>query len=252
MKRILFLFVALCCIAVGKAQYNDGNNKIFYYASIKHQDILHFCYFIGDKCYYTQDSFDRNSIMNASESKILTNISNGVYKINVAVYNPQKSSTYRKVYNTNVINGRTNEKRTLEFYNNREKCNWMEFEYVRVEKESTPSGGSGRAGSNPTTSNSPVNPTGGYNPGGSSYGGNNKNEGSNYTNNQKKTQRKWRDCSHCKGTGKVIYETSVPTFGNDIKKQCSICGASYWSSSTHAHVDCPICHGNKGFWSDTY
>ena len=54
-------------------------------------------------------------------------------------------------------------------------------------------------------------------------------------------------CSHCKGTGKTIRESGVATYGNDSKVYCSTCGRSYYRSTGHSHVTCPICHG-KGWY----
>lgn len=63
-------------------------------------------------------------------------------------------------------------------------------------------------------------------------------------------ERKWRDCSHCHGKGTVIRDSHIATYGNDTQKYCSECGRSYFASTGHSHVICPVCHGNKGFWSE--
>lgn len=52
------------------------------------------------------------------------------------------------------------------------------------------------------------------------------------------------DCPWCKGTGKTIYEASVPTFGIDTKiNHCSECGIDY-SGHSHAHITCKHCNGS--------
>lgn len=59
--------------------------------------------------------------------------------------------------------------------------------------------------------------------------------------------RQWRlICSLCNGTGKIVRESSIATFGNDTQVYCSVCGRSYFRSTGHSHVTCPTCHG-KGY-----
>lgn len=52
-----------------------------------------------------------------------------------------------------------------------------------------------------------------------------------------------RSCSHCHGSGTIVRESSTATYGRDSQRYCNICGRSYWLSSGHSHVSCPICHG---------
>lgn len=80
-----------------------------------------------------------------------------------------------------------------------------------------------------------------------SYGGNISNGGSQ---SQQQHQRTWRECSHCHGKGTVVRDSYTATYGNDHQVYCSECGRSYYASSGHSHVTCPICHGDKGFWSE--
>lgn len=54
------------------------------------------------------------------------------------------------------------------------------------------------------------------------------------------------DCPWCRGTGKVLHETSVPTFGLDKpKKYCDICNTDYTADHTHTHLTCSHC-GSTG------
>lgn len=55
-----------------------------------------------------------------------------------------------------------------------------------------------------------------------------------------------RNCSNCHGSGTIVRENSTSTYGRDTQRYCNICGRSYWTSSGHSHVSCPICHG-KGY-----
>lgn len=76
---------------------------------------------------------------------------------------------------------------------------------------------------------------------------------SGFSSSQGKTQQRervWRDCSHCHGKGTVVHDSYIATFGNDSKAYCAQCGQSYWRSTGHSHVTCPICHGNRGRWSE--
>ena len=55
------------------------------------------------------------------------------------------------------------------------------------------------------------------------------------------------ECSLCNGSGMIIRESHVATFGLDSKKYCSTCGESYMASTGHSHVTCSQCHG-KGYF----
>ena len=184
--------------------------------------------------------------MSAPEERIIKNMHNRVYDIKVAIYNPRKSTAKRKVYDTNKINWRTNEKLTIEFYNGRENCFWINHEYVKVEKEKNYSNGSRESSYVP---NHPAQST--YNGGGYSGEANNGNGyvgGGNVGNNNENRKQKpiRHQCSLCNGTGKIVRESSIATFGNDTQVYCSVCGRSYFRSTGHSHVTCPTCHG-KGY-----
>jgi len=56
-----------------------------------------------------------------------------------------------------------------------------------------------------------------------------------------------RACSMCKGTGRMVKESSVATFGLDEKVKCNECGGTFWRSTGHVHVTCSVCHGNGFF-----
>lgn len=49
------------------------------------------------------------------------------------------------------------------------------------------------------------------------------------------------DCSYCGGTGKVVKNLTVSTYGKDTKKKCPECGE--WHYSGHTHVHCSHCGG---------
>ncbi|MCC8117925.1 MAG: hypothetical protein LIP09_04135 [Bacteroidales bacterium] len=49
------------------------------------------------------------------------------------------------------------------------------------------------------------------------------------------------DCPYCSGTGKVVKNLTVSTYGNDTKKKCPECGE--WHYSGHTHVHCSHCGG---------
>ena len=111
---------------------------------------------------------------------------------------------------------------------------------------SSGSGGSG-GGSYPVQ---PIYPAGGgNNPVVGANGGMASGSSSSQGNTQQR-ERVWRNCSHCHGKGTVVRDSYVATFGNDSKMYCAQCGQSYWSSTGHSHVTCPICRGNRGRWSE--
>lgn len=90
-----------------------------------------------------------------------------------------------------------------------------------------------------------------YNGGGYSGEANNGNGyvgGGNVGNNNENRKQKpiRHQCSLCNGTGKIVRESSIATFGNDTQVYCSVCGRSYFRSTGHSHVTCPTCHG-KGY-----
>lgn len=78
----------------------------------------------------------------------------------------------------------------------------------------------------------------------------NNNSYDNSSSNYQKPERRWRDCSLCKGKGRVIRDSSIPVYGNDHQVYCNECNRSYWASTGHAHVRCPTCGGKGGFWSE--
>ena len=42
--------------------------------------------------------------------------------------------------------------------------------------------------------------------------------------------------AQCKGTGKMIKEVAISTYGSDSKVWCDICKKSFWRSWGHMHV----------------
>lgn len=54
---------------------------------------------------------------------------------------------------------------------------------------------------------------------------------------------KAQNCRYCKGTGKMIKEVAISTYGNDVKVWCDICQKSFWRSYGHMHVQCKYCRG---------
>lgn len=54
-------------------------------------------------------------------------------------------------------------------------------------------------------------------------------------------------CSLCHGSGTIVRESSVATYGNDSRVKCGTCGKYYWRSSGHSHITCTQCHG-KGYY----
>lgn len=53
-----------------------------------------------------------------------------------------------------------------------------------------------------------------------------------------------RKCAYCNGSGKIVKEWSVATYGlNDEKVKCPECGKVHFRSTGHAHVYCSHCHG---------
>ena len=54
-------------------------------------------------------------------------------------------------------------------------------------------------------------------------------------------------CSLCHGTGKIVKESVVSTFGLDTKVHCDQCGRDYYRSSGHSHITCTQCHGKGHF-----
>lgn len=55
------------------------------------------------------------------------------------------------------------------------------------------------------------------------------------------------ECSLCNGSGMIIHESHVATFGLDSKKYCSTCDQTFLASTGHMHVTCSQCHG-KGYF----
>ena len=55
------------------------------------------------------------------------------------------------------------------------------------------------------------------------------------------------ECSLCNGSGMIIRESHVATFGLDSKKYCSTCDQTFMASTGHMHVSCSQCHG-KGYF----
>ena len=66
-------------------------------------------------------------------------------------------------------------------------------------------------------------------------------------NKSKTTSSTNHTCSLCHGTGTIVRESGVPTFGLNSKEKCKTCGEVYWSSTGHSHVTCTQCRG-KGHW----
>ena len=58
-------------------------------------------------------------------------------------------------------------------------------------------------------------------------------------------------CRYCKGTGKMVKEVAISTYGNDTKVWCSICQKYFWRSYGHMHVSCQYC-GGSGVGSSSY
>lgn len=54
-------------------------------------------------------------------------------------------------------------------------------------------------------------------------------------------------CPRCHGSGTIVRESSVATYGNDRRIKCGTCGKYYWASSGHSHITCTQCHG-KGYY----
>lgn len=50
-------------------------------------------------------------------------------------------------------------------------------------------------------------------------------------------------CRYCKGTGKMIHEGSVSTYGSDRLVWCDICNKYNWASTGHKHIYCQYCRG---------
>lgn len=91
------------------------------------------------------------------------------------------------------------------------------------------------------------------NPNGYSAGSGNLSSGSyssasNYsTSSSTQSSTTKRVCSMCKGTGRMVKESSVATFGLDEKVKCDECGGTFWRSTGHSHVACSVCHGKGSF-----
>ena len=62
---------------------------------------------------------------------------------------------------------------------------------------------------------------------------------------------RWHTCPLCKGSGMIVRDSHVATYGHDYKVYCSECNRYYSSSTGHSHVTCIQCHGSGG-WSSTY
>ena len=50
-------------------------------------------------------------------------------------------------------------------------------------------------------------------------------------------------CPLCHGSGRIVKDFNVSTFGNDGKEQCAECGQWFMRSTGHRHVTCTQCHG---------
>lgn len=66
------------------------------------------------------------------------------------------------------------------------------------------------------------------------------------------TAVKAQNCVYCKGTGKMIKEVSISTYGYDTKVWCSICERYYWRSTGHMHVTCQYCRGTGRRGGNSY
>ena len=99
-------------------------------------------------------------------------------------------------------------------------------------KSSSSGSGSYTSSSSPTYQN---NNSGGYN--------NSGNTGGNSNTNRNNNSKQRRDCSLCHGKGRIVRNSSVPTYGNDSRVRCNECGGYFMRSSGHSHVTCTQCHG---------
>ncbi|MCM1076884.1 MAG: hypothetical protein NC411_05945 [Bacteroides sp.] len=54
-----------------------------------------------------------------------------------------------------------------------------------------------------------------------------------------------RQCHYCKGTGKIVKNISVGTYGHnhEAKVRCQECGVLYLPSTGHSHIHCQYCRG---------
>ena len=50
-------------------------------------------------------------------------------------------------------------------------------------------------------------------------------------------------CPLCHGSGRIVKDFNVSTFGLDSKEKCSECGQWFMRSTGHRHVTCTQCHG---------
>ena len=116
-----------------------------------------------------------------------------------------------------------------------------------IRKSASGNGGSSGGGTYPVLPTYPIvganNPIGSNGSGSASSGGN--------TNQKPQRQRTWRVCSLCHGTGTIVRDSHVGTYGTyDPMVYCSECGRSWLQSTGHHHITCPTCRGQKGFWDE--
>lgn len=52
-----------------------------------------------------------------------------------------------------------------------------------------------------------------------------------------------QSCSYCNGTGKMIINKGVSTYGNDVLVWCKECQKHFYRSTGHMHIHCKYCKG---------
>lgn len=50
-------------------------------------------------------------------------------------------------------------------------------------------------------------------------------------------------CPLCHGSGRIVKDFNVATYGTDSREKCSECGQWFMRSTGHRHVTCTQCHG---------
>lgn len=192
-----------------------------------------FITFMGDICY---ESNKKGIGVGHGTLKLNTSYSNSAYKVYMGSSYWGKNATFKFKTDMSVLNVVLENGDVYVYRKQAAPPSATTCSLIRG-KSSSSGSGSYTSSSSPTYQNN--NPT--YNPSG---GNNNSGSSGGYSNtNRNNNSKQRRDCSLCHGKGRIVRNSSVPTYGNDSRVRCNECGGYFMRSSGHSHVTCTQCHG---------
>ena len=188
-----------------------------------------FITFMGDICY---ESNKKGIGVGHGTLKLNTSYSNSDYKVYMGSSYWGQNATFKFKTDMSALNVVLDNGDVYVYKKQTAPPSATTCSLIRGKSSNSGSGSYTSFSSSPTYQNDN---SGGYNNSGDS--------GDYSKTNRKKNSEQSRECSLCHGKGRIVRNSSVPTYGNDSRVRCNECGGYFMRSTGHSHVTCTRCHG---------